>query len=231
MQNQLILDVTLPTRATLENFFVGNNDILIASLTEFCKEKSDRFVYLWGDANVGKSHLLQACCHHFNEKGKRIAYLPLANHANLSPSLLDSLENLNLLCIDDIEKIAGNNEWEEALFYYYNRLLNSDSKLLVSAKMPPQQLPMHLADLNSRLSQGTVFCVQGLTDDQKLQWLQSQALERGFNLPDEVARYLLTRCSRGTKQLFILLDRLDQASLSAQHKLTIPFVKQVLFSN
>ncbi|MDH5572845.1 MAG: DnaA regulatory inactivator Hda, partial [Gammaproteobacteria bacterium] len=39
------------------------------------------------------------------------------------------------------------------------------------------------------------------------------------------AKYLLKHCPRDMKSLFEMLDRLDHASLAAQRKLTIPFVR------
>ena len=55
-----------------------------------------------------------------------------------------------------------------------------------------------------------------------------RAQERGFELPDETGRYLMSRYPRDLSSLFAVLDRLDQASLQAQRRLTVPFVKQVL---
>jgi len=53
---------------------------------------------------------------------------------------------------------------------------------------------------------------------------------RGLELPDEVGQFLLRRTSRSSAALFSLLDRLDQAALTAQRRLTVPFVKSVLDS-
>lgn len=229
MQAQLTLDVTLQSRASFQNFFVGDNGAVYSVLQQFYHGKKERFVYLWGEHGTGKTHLLEACCHTFNQHGQRIVYLPLREHARFLPTILEGLEYLALLCIDDIDQVAKIQEWEQALFHCYNRLLDSGCQLLISGNNAPQHLSLQMPDLRSRLAQGMIFQLQPLTDEQKLQLLQQQALARGFTLQDEVASYLLTRCSRGIKQLFIVLDRLDRASLSAQHRLTIPFVKQVLF--
>jgi DnaA family protein len=67
-----------------------------------------------------------------------------------------------------------------------------------------------------------------LDDTQRMQALQLRAREKGFDMPDETARYLLRRLPRDLPALFDLLERLDAASLAAQRKLTVPFVKSVL---
>ena len=51
---------------------------------------------------------------------------------------------------------------------------------------------------------------------------------RGLHLTDEVGRFILTRGARSMSALFDLLEQLDQASLQAQRKLTIPFLKETL---
>ena len=73
-----------------------------------------------------------------------------------------------------------------------------------------------------------VFQLQQLSDEDKLRALQLRASRRGLNLPDDVGRFILTRGSRSMNALFELLDQLDQASLQAQRKLTIPFLKETL---
>ncbi|MBA1845318.1 DnaA regulatory inactivator Hda, partial [Escherichia coli] len=51
---------------------------------------------------------------------------------------------------------------------------------------------------------------------------------RGFELPEDVGRFLLKRLDREMRTLFMTLDQLDRASITAQRKLTIPFVKEIL---
>ena len=70
--------------------------------------------------------------------------------------------------------------------------------------------------------------MQSLDDEGKQQMLKMRAERRGLHLPDEVARYILSRGARGMGELFAALEQLDQASLQAQHRLTIPFVKRVM---
>ena len=51
---------------------------------------------------------------------------------------------------------------------------------------------------------------------------------RGLELPPETGRYLLNHYRRDMASLCALLDELDLASLAAQRRLTIPFVKGIL---
>ena len=58
--------------------------------------------------------------------------------------------------------------------------------------------------------------------------LQLRASHRGLELPEDTARYLMTRSRRDMQSLYALLDRLDLEALRAQRRLTIPFVRDVL---
>jgi DnaA family protein len=88
--------------------------------------------------------------------------------------------------------------------------------------------PFQLPDLLSRLGSGPVYRINELDDQGKQSALQLHARNRGFDMPDDVANYLLKHCPRDMVSLFKILDQLDEASLSAQRKLTIPFVSTLL---
>ncbi|MCY1172809.1 DnaA regulatory inactivator Hda [compost metagenome] len=132
------------------------------------------------------------------------------------------------MCIDEIDLIAGHPTWEEALFHLFNRLRDSGRKILLSASVAPRELPVKLPDLKSRLTLSLIFQLHALTDEEKLRALQLRASRRGLHLTDEVGRFILTRGARSMTFLFDLLDELDKASLQAQRKLTIPFLKETL---
>ncbi len=85
-----------------------------------------------------------------------------------------------------------------------------------------------MSDLVSRLQWSLVLRLQDHDDAQKMAGLRFHAQLRGLELPEETARYLLAHYPRELSFLFRLLDRLDQASLMAQRRLTVPFVRQIL---
>lgn len=225
---QLPLSLKLRDDAIFDNFFVGDNALLIASLKKFIVERSEQFIYCYGEDGVGRTHLLQSCCHVANENHRSLFYLSLSDYHTFSPVLFDALEDQDCVCIDDVDAIVGNREWEEALFHFYNRARENNTQLLVSAKMPPQQLQCVLKDLQSRLSWGLVLEVKKLSDIEKMQALQLRAELRGLQLSEDVANYLIHHFSRNMRDLVSTLEKLDQASLAAKRKLTIPFIKQIL---
>ena len=189
---------------------------------------AEQFLFLWGAASTGKSHLLQAACQQAAEHHCTVAYLPMMVLVDLSPEIFDGLEQMSLVCIDDVQQIAGRAEWEEALFHFYNRVRDAGGRLLVTADVAPSALAVSLPDLQSRLVWGPVLQLNELSDAGKIAALQLRAKGRGFDLPDEVAQFLMRRSVRDMTSLFVLLDRLDEASLVQQRKLTIPFVRGLI---
>ena len=228
---QLPLGVRLRDDATFANYYPGANAAALGYVERLCEADAgwtESLIYLWGGAGVGRSHLLQAACLRFEQRGEQAVYLPLAELADYGPELLDNLEQCELVCLDDLQAVAGRTDWEEALFHLFNRLRDAGRRLLLAADTAPRELPIQLADLQSRLTLALVFQLQSLSDEDKLRALQLRASRRGLQLSDEVGRFILTRGERSMSALFELLERLDQASLQAQRKLTIPFLKETL---
>ncbi|WP_163557422.1 DnaA regulatory inactivator Hda [Halomonas sp. NO4] len=225
---QLPLGVGLRDDATFANFHAGPNASLVDRLERQLDGEGEPFLYLWGAAGTGRSHLLQAACHAASGRDRRALYLPLRELGHFPPLMLEEVERLDLVAIDDLETVVGRRRWEEGLFHAFNRLRDAGRRLVMAADAPPRQLPVKLPDLASRLTWGMTFHVKALDDEQRLAALQLRARGRGMQLPDEVARYILHRGPRELGELCESLAVLDRASLSAQRKLTIPFVKQAL---
>lgn len=225
---QLTFHFNIRDEAIFDNYFAGGHTQLIHVLKKFVTEPDELFIYCYGEHGSGRTHLLQACYHFAEKENYSTFYFSLIHHAELSPTIFDALENQQYVFIDDIDSIVGHVEWEEALFHFYNRARENQVSLLVSAALPPQQLNWVLQDLRSRLSCGLVLEIKNLNDHEKMQALQMRARLRGLNLSAEVANYLLRHHSRNMRDLFSMLEILDQASLVGQRKLTIPFVKTVL---
>ena len=228
MSHQLPLAIQLNDEATLADFCWGENALLQQQLNPALLGLGERFFYLWGLAGTGKSHLLQACCQAV-EANQSAIYLPLETLKEWGPEVLEGIDEQALICVDDLDAVANHAAWEEALFHLYNRVRdNGHTRLIISGKLSPSTMPIRLPDLRSRLSGGLVIQLHELQDDDKIKTLKLHALKRGFELPTSVGQFLLNRSSRNMHDLNTLLNRLDEASLIAQRKITIPFVKTVL---
>ncbi|MBZ9613581.1 DnaA regulatory inactivator Hda [Rheinheimera maricola] len=226
---QYTLAVTLPEDETLDSFYATGQTAAVAFLKQYLHNPAQQSpVYLFGASGSGKSHLLYAACVQAQEQGFTSQLLTLDDWRLLSPRLLDDLEQLDLVCLDNIQAIAGELSWQTAVFDLYNRMAEQGKALIIVGNQAPQQLGLQLADLVSRLQACTAFQLRLLTDDDKQKLLQQKARLRGMDLPDEVARYLLNHQDRDIRALVAILDKLDKATIVHQRKLTIPFVKEIL---
>ena len=228
MSTQLPLHLQLKDSARFENFVALRNEEALACLQACARDEGERFVYLWGRAGVGKTHLLQAVCHAAAAVGMTAAYVPLAQAGRLPSEFLEGFETMAVVCIDDLQAVTGDAAWERGLFNLFNGLRAAHARLVVAADGPPARIVLGLADLQSRLSSGLTLHLQPLDDAGTIAALKQRARARGLELPTDVAEYLLRRAPRDLGSLFEMLERLDRASLAAQRKLTIPFVRAQL---
>jgi len=225
-ESQLVLNFDLREVARFENFIVDDNQVLINDL----QDDKQSCIFLYGSSGYGKTHLLHSLCHLYSSQSKSATYIPLDQIEDLSPDIFNGLENINLVCIDDVQMIAGSSDWELELFHLYNRLRDNNGRIVVSSAMSLKSLPITLADLRSRFSWGPVYQIKSLSDENKCLALQQHAESRGIDLTDDVCEYLLNRYSRETSNLFDMLEILDKAALVAKRKITIPFVRKILAS-
>lgn len=224
MQQQIPLALKLNDASRFDNFYYPTNRAVMHSL----QDQNEQFVYIWGAQGNGKTHLLHASCFEFMNKGKNVFYLSLADGAIVAPDVLDDVEQYDLICLDDVETVVNHSQWEAKLFHLYNAVRDNGHCMRVASTMSPTALPLDLPDLISRMCSGPVYQIMDLSDQQKVDALQLRASNRGMQLEDKLANYLLQHYTRDMHSLFTLLDKLEVESIAAQRKLTIPFVKKYL---
>jgi len=224
---QLPLGVCLPDRAVFASFLPARNAQALEHVQRLASGGPAGLTWLCGPGGSGKTHLLQAACAATSER-MRAGYVPLGEVAPLGVGVLEGLPQLQCLCLDDIDQVAGQAGWELALFGLLRELEESGGRLLLAARSPPALLNWALADLGSRCGAGAVFQLRLLDEDEQRAALQLRARLRGLELPEDTWQWLRKRFPRDMGTLYGLLDRLDEAALAAQRRLTVPFIREVL---
>jgi len=224
---QLPLALRWPRRQRFEHFHAGANAAALAAVQALSLQPGAPWVYLYGASGSGRSHLLMAACQAASAAGRRVQYLPLATIADHAAALR-GVAGSELLALDDLGAMVGNRDAEHALFDLYNRARAEGSALLFAADATPTQLGVELPDLRSRLGACTQFALKPLDDDERRAVLKAQATARGIELDDGVLDWLFARHARDLGALLDLLDKLDQASLAARRRITVPFLREFL---
>jgi len=226
---QLPLGVRLPDRALFASFLPGRNAEALAHARAIVAGEARGVTWLGGPGGSGKTHLLQAVCAAAGER-VRAGYVPLREVAPLGVGVLDGLAQLECLCLDDLDRVAGEPEWERRLFGLLREAEEAGGALVVTAQTPPSLLPWALPDLGSRLTASAVFALRALDESEQHAALELRARLRGLELPEETWQWLRRRYPRDMRRLYELLDTLDAAALAAQRRLTVPFIREVLQS-
>lgn len=225
---QLPLGIKLRDSSVFASYYAGCNAASVDALLALRPESHRPAVWLYGPPATGKTHLLQALCARATDMQQTAAYFPLESVVSFGPGVLQGCDQLPWVCLDDVDAIAGRKDWEQAVFALYTELEDEGGRLVVSAAAPPAGVAFGLPDLRSRFAGGTVLNLRPLDESEQVAALRLRATQRGLELPDDTATFLLHRLPRDMQSLCTFLDTLDEASLAAQRRLTVPFVSRVL---
>lgn len=220
---QLLLDIKPHPSPTLQNFQPGQNAELLTMLERIVNhQEQEQFIYLWGKPGCGKSHLLRAINIAYIQNHYQTAYFE--NKIN-SETTLSKIPDC--VIVDNVDHLGTADQIK--LFNLYNEIRdNHHTFLLCSGSVAPAQLTSMRPDLTTRLGWGLVYQIHELTDDEKMLAMKNYAIRCGFELPQEISRYLLRHEQRDLPSLIRTLNALDQYSLSKHRPMTISLLQEVL---
>lgn len=224
---QMPLALRYPPDQRFDSFVAAPSGAL-AQLHALAERPGADWLFLAGPARTGKTHLALALCAAAEQAGRRAAYLPLAAAAGRVREALEALEGNDVAALDGLERLVGGRDDEIALFDFHNRARAAGMGVLYAAQAGPDDLALALPDLRSRLQQCARIALSPLDDDGRRAVLRDRAQRRGLVLEDAAIDWLLTRTDRDLGALVGLLDKLDRASLAAQRRVTVPFLRQVI---
>ena len=219
---QLTFPWSKPNNSSFDDFYFEKSNL---SVLENLKREDDLFIY--GSCKVGKSFLLQSLCNYFSEQNKSSLYLPLKEMNSHGSRILDELESLDLVCVDDLETIAGNNEWERALFNLINNCLLSNCRIVFSSNINPSSIKFVLNDLMSRIKKINKMELYPVKSDNLTEAVRFFADLRSINIGDKEIAYLINHTRRSMGDLVTHINQLDKLSMQLKRKITIPLIKKV----
>lgn len=209
------------------DYVAGPNEAVVRALQQLTDEPGSH-IFLSGSQGSGKTHLLNALCHETRERQGRAYYLALKRLPKDAVASLQGLEELDLVCVDDLHVIAGDEAWEEALFHCFNRIREANGRLVISSLERLSALDLGLPDLASRLAWGLRLQLLPLEDQDKLAVIELHSEALGISLPQEVQQYLLKHHDRNMASLVHTVENLQRAALTHKRRITVPLAREVL---
>ena len=222
---QLTFPWSAKPKLIFRDFYTNKENL---NLVNDLKEQEAGDIIIQANTNLGKSHLLQSVCNYYNEIGKSSFYLPIKTALDYEPSVLDSIHEIDLICIDDIDFLAKNDNWERAIFNLINQCQQSTSRIIFSLSGSIDRAGFNLPDLISRLNKLLKYNVANL-ENEDIEGAISLIIEHNsINIGDKEINYILNHAKRDIAYLKQILFKLDEYSLSTKKKITIPLIKEII---
>ncbi|NNJ78021.1 MAG: DnaA regulatory inactivator Hda [Xanthomonadales bacterium] len=224
---QIPLQLEPPRPDRFDEFISGPNGAAVEAVRHLLDEPGTG-LFLSGPEGSGKSHLLNALCHAARKRDMAAFYVALKRLPEEAAAGLEGLQVLDLVCVDDIDRAAGNAAWEGALFRCFNEVRAAGGRLLVASREPLASLTFDLPDLASRLAWGVQLKLQLADDDGKRAIMLQRAHSLHIELPEDVQNYVLRNSRRDMASLLNVVEGLKNAAFSDKRRITVPVAREVI---
>jgi len=235
--------VNLNSRYTFENFVVGpaNRHAHAYSLAVAnSPAKTYNPLFIYGGVGLGKTHLIQAICHHIKNIGPAGAKICYVSSEKFTNELIDAIlhhttsafrqkyRNLDVLVIDDIHFIAGKESTQEEFFHTFNALYDAHKQIVFSSDRPPKEITNLQERLVSRFGWGLAIDIQPPDLETRVAILKKKIEREPVSVPDDVIFFIAQLIKTNIRELEGALIRTIAYSLLEEEPITLRLTKEVL---
>ncbi|MCP4981244.1 MAG: DnaA regulatory inactivator Hda [Gammaproteobacteria bacterium] len=225
---QIALPLSLDRQFSFDNFISDQAALVVSSIEALIQGTGETQIGLWGSAGSGKTHLLNASADFARKNDVVLQIYDATQLRQCDASEFEGFNQCDVLAIDNLDAIAGDQQWEARFYQVINQCREGDLRFLFALTDKPDDLVTRLDDFRSRLQWGLMLQLPSSSETEIAEILRKRAHLIGIDLSDEVLAYLLTHHARNLGTQMGILRHLDGASLSQQRRVTIPLIKQVL---
>jgi chromosomal replication initiator protein len=203
-------------RYTFDQFVIGANNRFAhaAALTvSEAPARSYNPLFIYGDAGLGKTHLLHAVGHHVKAMFpvKRIRYVSTETFMNefidairskTMPDFKRRYRDLDMLLMDDVQFLQRTQELQEEFFHTFNQLHGDGGQIVISSDRAPKSMDTLEDRLRSRFEWGLTTDIQPPEFETRLAILRKKAEAEHFDtIPDDVLAFIATNITDNVREL------------------------------
>ena len=236
---QLLLSFPSYPEYSFSNFVISEGSrIAFETAKEFCSGNPVPFqvLYLFGQKNLGKTHLLLSIGNHAAEKGLHAVCIQGSDFADKigdglsleAQQTLEQLLDVDVFLMDNVEGIAHSPTAQEKLYHIYNQIKDKGGKLAFTASLPPDKTSAMESYLTSRFQWGMVAEIKPIDDSTTAKIIMKLAKDINLTLPEPIIHFLLSRIARDFISLQNAVTTINQESYLKKKKVTLPLVKTAL---
>lgn len=225
---QIALPLKFDKQFSFDNFLSEQAGFFSSSLKSAINWGGESLIGIWGSQDSGKTHLINATAHYARQQSCRFQFYDGFQLMACDPVQFDDFANSEILLVDNLDAICGHQQWEQKFYQLINACKQGQMTLLFTLSVNPHFLDCALPDFQSRLSWGLLLQLPVVVDADIGRVLKFRAELLGIELSKEVITYLLTHYARHLSAQMEILMLLDEMSLSAKKRVTVPFIKQAL---
>ena len=229
-------------RYTFETFVIGpSNRFAHAAALSVAERPGGSYnpLFIYGEAGLGKTHVLRAIEHFINDVYPRLKVLYVSTETFLN-EFVDSIKNssgndfkrryrqIDVLLVDDIQFIANKDSLQEELFHTFNDLYGSNRQIVLSSDRPPDAIPTLEDRLKSRFMMGLLTDIQPPDIETRMAILSKKADNESIALPNDVSEFIATNITSNIRELEGALNKVTAFANLNNEPMTTQVAQRVL---
>jgi chromosomal replication initiator protein len=196
-------------------------------------------LFIYGDAGLGKTHLLQAILHYVNAHypSYQVRYVSTetflnefvdAIRTNTQSEFKRRYREIDVVLVDDIQFMEGKEGLQEEFFHTFNTLHQANRQIVLSSDRPPDSIPTLEDRLRSRFKMGLITDIQPPDLETRMAILRKKSEAESNPIDEEVLTFIAENVMENIRELEGALIRVTAYASLTQQALTVDLARRVL---
>jgi len=221
-------DIPFAGRLTFEDFVIGTSNRFAHAAAQAVAETPGRSynpLFIYGDAGLGKTHLLQAVGNYVTAHYPtyQVRYVSSETFMNRFveairnkqlPEFKERYRRNDVLLVDDIQFMEGKEGLQEEFFHTFNSIQGEGGQIVLTSDRAPDSISTLEDRLRSRFKMGLVTHIQPPDVETRLAILRKKVVgsSSGVPVPDDVLLFIAENVTDNIRELEGALTRVTAYS-------------------